>query len=342
MKKRALLICLLAAALAVSLAAAPPSAEKPAPSQTATASAALAQAPAQAKPQTQKSIAAPAPEKTKIVLARNQRAISDRNVCDAAETARLFDRAFLALTGAPTAAEGWKRLGLVPSDIVAVKLNCNNWTIKLSPHPELVDALCRSLQTVVPANSIILYDVSEGELKDGGFKINKSATGVRCFGVDDGEGFDAKEGLAKLLTQRATKIINFASLKCLDEKMVASLFFKNHIGSIPEKERSKCHSDWDFSASVLARPSIKAKTILNLCDGLRGSYKRGVPWYWKGIVMGRDPVAAEAAAIGIINEKRAEQKLDPMRIPEWLTLSESKYKLGTLQPARIDLVKIDL
>jgi hypothetical protein len=296
--------------------------------------------------------AAPAPvaEKVRVVVARNPRAVNDRNVCDAAATARLFDRALQALTGAPTAAQAWTALGLAPTDVVAVKMNCNNWTIALNPHRELVDAMCRSMETVVPAGQIILYDNDSRALTASGFAINTAGPGVRCFGTDQGGGFDPQERLTRIVTTTATKLINLASLKCVESSvvtslfirndMVASLFLKNHIGSLIPEDMSKCHNDPDFLAGVSARPSIRDKTILNLLDGLRGTYRRGVPWYWAGIILSRDLVAAEAAAISVMNEKRAAEKIDPLPLPQSLKIAESKYKLGTTRPENVDLVRL--
>jgi len=286
-----------------------------------------------------------------VVVARNPRAVNDRNVCDAAETTRLFDQALQALTGAKTPAESWKLLGLTPADVVAVKMNCNNWTITLSPHRELVEAMCRSMETVIPTNQIILYDNDTKALKESGFTINRDGPGIRCFGTDQGGGFDPKERLTRIITQTATKLINLASLKCIENNvltslfisndMVASLFFKNHIGSLIPQDMSKCHNDPDFLAGVSSRPSIREKTILNLCDGLRGTYRRGVPWYWAGIILSKDPVAAEAAAISAMNEKRAAEKIEPLPLPQSLKLAESKYHLGTSKQENTELVRIN-
>ncbi len=294
----------------------------------------------------------PAAEKVRVVVARNPRAVNDRNVCDAAETTRLFDGALRALTGAATPAESWKSLGLIPADVVAVKMNCNNWTIALNPHRELVGAMCRSLETVIPAEQIILYDNDTEALKKSGFAINTAGPGVRCFGTDQGGGFDPEQRLTRIITRTATKIVNLASLKCVENNvvtslfigndMVASLFFKNHIGSLIPEDMSKCHNDPDFLAGVSARPGIRGKNVLNLLDGLRGTYRRGVPWYWAGIIVSRDPVAAEAAAIAAMNEKRIAEKIDPLPLPQSLKLAESKYKLGTSKPEAIDLVRVNL
>jgi len=283
----------------------------------------------------------PAAAKSKVVLARNPKAVNERNQADGKETARLFDRALLALTGQKTAAAAWKTLGLKPDDVVAVKVNCNTWTIGLSPHPELMAALCSSLQKVVPANQIIVYDNEAAALTASGFILNRSASGVRYTGTE-GDGFDDQQRLTKIVTQTATKIINLASLKCADGGLVASLLLKNHIGSLVPEDMPKCHTDADFLAGVCARPSIKDKTILNMVAGLRGTYRRSVPWYWAGIILGTDPLAVEMSAIGVMNEKRALEKVEPLPVPVHVTIAEKKYNLGTTDPAMIEQVKLDL
>lgn len=280
--------------------------------------------------------------KSRVVVARNPRAINDRNQCDSAETAALFDKTLFSLTGKNDAAGAWAALGLGPNDVIAVKVNCNSWTLDLSPHKALVNALCSSMASVIPANNIIMYERTTGDLEDGGFKRNMSGSGVRYFGANEGGGFDPKQRLTRIITDTCTKIINLASLKCVEREMAGSLFLKNHIGSLPSEDMPKCHGDQDFMAEVSSRPAIKNKTILNLCDGLRGTYERGVPWYWKGIVMSQDPIAGEAAAIGVMNEKRKQENIDPMEMPESLSIGEKKYKLGTCTPARMDIVRLEL
>jgi hypothetical protein len=280
--------------------------------------------------------------KSRVVVACNAKAINDRSQADARETARLFDQALLALTGRKTAADSWKTLGLKSDDVVAVKINCNTWTIGLSPHPELIAALCNSLQTVVPANRIIVFDNDSSALIASGFAINRTSSGVRYSGTDQGDGFDAQERLSKIVTQTATKIINLASLKCADGELVASLLLKNQIGSLVPEDMPRCHKDADFLAGVCARPSLKSKTILNMVVGLRGTFRRSVPWYWGGIILGTDPLAVEAAALGVMNEKRALEKVEPLPVPEHVKIAEKKYGLGTTDPAKIEQIKIDL
>ncbi len=58
--------------------------------------------------------------------------------------------------------------------------------------------------------------------------------------------------------------------------------------------------------------------------------------------MGTDPLAVEATAIGVMNEKRALEKIDPLPMPEYLKIAEKKYHLGTTDPALIEQVKLEL
>ncbi len=279
--------------------------------------------------------------KTRVVLARNPRAIDGRDQCDAAEAARLLDSSLLALTGAKSAAEAWKALGVVPGDTVAIKVNCNNWTIHLSPKPELLAALCRSLRAALPTGRIVVYDNDAGALREAGL-TEASLAGVRVMSTEQA-GFDEGQRLTNLLVRDATKVINLASMKTVDEKdLIVSLLLKNHIGSLVPADMPKCHGDHDFLAGVCARPAIRDKTVLNMVTGLRASYRRGVPWYWGGIVLGRDPLAVEAAAIGVINEKRKAEGLGALPLPRYLAIAAEKYKLGTCDPARIETVRLEL
>ena len=284
--------------------------------------------------------------KSKVVTVRSPNAVNSRNQCQPLEVKAMLDQGLLALTGKTSIREAWTALGLTPADVVGIKVNCNSWTIKLSPHPELVAALTESLGSIVPLNNIIFYDMTKSDLKDGGFTRNTSSVGPRFLANDADAGYDEQERLTRIVTSMCTKLINFASLKTVDttygnRTLAVSLFFKNHVGSLIADDAPKSHGDFDFMAAVLAKPSIRKKTILNLCDGLRGTYKRGVPWYWAGIVLGVDTVASEYAAFQVINEKRIQEKEKPFEMPSYLLIAEKKYGLGTCDPANINWIRLE-
>lgn len=282
-----------------------------------------------------------APQKSSVITVRNEKAISGRNVCDEKEAARMLENALGALTGKKNPREIWAALGVKPNDVVAVKLNCNSAAYPLYSHPELVNVLCASLSSVVPPNNIILYERYGSELEKAGFKMNKSDSGVRCMGGGDGAGYHPDEGLTRIITDTCTRLINFCSLKVHDEKeFLTTLFLKNHIGSLVPDNMRKCHGNIGILAEINSRPSIKNKTVLNLCDGLRGTFKPGNPWFWSGILVSRDPVAAEYTAWQVINEKRKEEGAEPLHVPSYVQAADTEFKLGTCNPERIELKNI--
>jgi len=306
-------------------------------------------------------LATAAESKSTVVVARDPQSIDARNRADAARVTRLFERALLAFTGKGSAPEAWRELGLVPTDVVAIKVNCNDWTIRLSPHPELVTALTKSLATVIPENQIIVYERRTSDLKNAGFTPNTSAVGVRFFGNDEGGGYDPEQRLTRIVTKTATKIINLASLKTVDGSGVVakltnlvvggssdgfgmSCFLKNHVGSLVDEDMSKCHNDPDMLAEIASRPAIRQKTMLVLADGLRATYQRGVPWYWGGIILGKDPVAAETVAFQVVNEKRVAEGVAPLALPGHVRTADATYHLGNSsleRIARVDLTTSD-
>ena len=282
-----------------------------------------------------------APEKTKVAVVRNPKAISDRNVCDRKQAALMLEKALLTLTGKMNTTEAWAALGVTKNDVVGIKPNCNAAQFPLFVHSELVYALCDTLTGIVAPSNIIIYERSTSELSRAGFRMNQNGSGVRCYGTEDGGGFHDREGLTRILTDKCTKVINVPSMKVFGG-FAGSLFLKNHIGSISPMEMSRCHGNAEFCSQVCAQPGIKNKTVLALCDGLRGTYSDRDPWYWGGIIMSRDQVAAEYVALDTINEKRRAENIRPFEIPSYVRLAETRYGLGTCNPANMEINRITL
>jgi uncharacterized protein (DUF362 family) len=281
-----------------------------------------------------------AQEKSTVVVVRNPKAISERNVCDQKQAAVMIQKALLAVTGKGTAKEAWAALGVAKDDVVGIKVNCNAASYPLFAHPELVMALTDSLAAVVPSGNIVIYDRSASELSRAGFTVNPKGPGVLCMGTEQGGGFHPQEALTRIVTDRCTKLINLPSLKTF-EGFAGSLFLKNHIGTLPRSEMLRCHGNAVFCSEVCARPSIKSKTVLALCDGLRGTFGSGDPWYWGGIIASRDQVAAEYTALQVINEKRKAENMSPYEIPSYVKAAETTYRLGTCTPGNITTVRLE-
>lgn len=285
--------------------------------------------------------ASAAPEKSKVVLVRNPKAITERNVCDRKQAALMLEKALLTLTGKMNTTEAWAALGVTKNDVMGIKPNCNGAQFPLYGHSELVYALCDTLTGTVAPNNIIIYERYTSELSRAGFRVNQSGSGIRCYGTENGGGFNEREGLTRIITDKCTKLINLPSLKIFSG-FGGSLFLKNHIGSLQPMDMSRCHGNAEFCCQVCAQPSIKNKTVLALCDGLRGTFTDSEPWYWGGIIMSRDQAAAEYMALQVVNEKRRTENIKPLEIPAFVRLADTRYNLGTCNPANMEISRIEL
>jgi hypothetical protein len=98
-------------------------------------------------------------------------------------------------------------------------------------------------------------------------------------------------------------------------------------------------------------PGIREKTRLIVCDATTVQYEGGpsyLPywaWAFDGLLISRDPVALDHTGWRIIEEKRAAEGLESLeasgRRPTYLdTAADSAHRLGTNDPARIDLVEV--
>ncbi|MFC1485473.1 DUF362 domain-containing protein [Candidatus Latescibacterota bacterium] len=270
-----------------------------------------------------------------VAVVKNESAIDDNNKCNSEEAANMITKGLTAITGQNDVGDAWRALGLTKQDVVAIKVNCNRAGFLLNAHPELVYALCESMSAIIPENNIIIYDRDTTELTQVGFVGNTSSSGVRCFGSENAGGFDNEDELTDIVFNQCTKLINLPSLKTFEREYAGTLCLKNQIGTLRRDHMSRCHGNTPFITEVNARPSIRDKTMLILCDGLRGTYQRSTPWYYKGIIMSTDPIATEVTCLGIINEKRKAESIEEMPIPNYVTLADTKYGLGISDTSNI-------
>ena len=173
--------------------------------------------------------------------------------------------------------------------------------------------------------------------------IRSASTGVMGLGLASGAltGMPpvySAVGKVKVAVVRNEKAVSNRNI--CDKKQVSLMLEKAlYTVTLPPNQMSRCHGNTEFITQVCASPSIKNKTVLGVCDGQRGNYKRGAPWYWKGIIVSRDQVAAEYTALQVINEKLIKEKERPNSVPSYVKLAETAYKLGTCNPGNIETVK---
>jgi hypothetical protein len=201
-----------------------------------------------------------------------------------------------------------------------------------------------------PENNVIVWDRSNNELTvNGGYSLNTGTTGWRCFGTDQiGVGYSAtawdvagvSQNPSRLLSELCDYIINLAVLKHHSESEV-SLTLKNHYGSIHDP--GSLHANLcDPYIAVLNRTiqqSHPGKQVLAMADCLFGCYSGGPSgppqFFYKGLIMSRDPVACDQQGLCIINALRLQNNLQPVQAPHLATAAS--YGLGTNDPTAMDV-----
>jgi hypothetical protein len=98
-------------------------------------------------------------------------------------------------------------------------------------------------------------------------------------------------------------------------------------------------------------PPIRAKIRLHICDATTAQYEGGpsfMPqwtWPYNGLLVARDPVALDYTGWQIIERKRAEKGMKPLkemkREPAYIaTAADAQHRLGINDPKRIDVVEV--
>lgn len=86
-----------------------------------------------------------------------------------ADVRSMFDLGLRTLTGQPDSASAWKSLGIVPTDVVGIKLDTSGG-MGLSTHRELVAAIVDGLGAAgVPTSKIILWDKFADNMRAAGW-----------------------------------------------------------------------------------------------------------------------------------------------------------------------------
>jgi uncharacterized protein (DUF362 family) len=287
---------------------------------------------------------------SKIVIANHPKAVNGVRV-DAAAAQEMMDIGIMQLTGQPNTADAWSSVlpGLSPGDLVTIKVNCINSS--LASHPQIVDGIVTCLIAAgVKENNIIIWDRTNHELTNCGFKRNTSDTGVRCFGTQEkGWGYDkqVKPGgrnvrLSKILMD-SDHLINVPVLK--DHGIAGvTLSMKNHYGSIDNPGSLHGGSCNPFVAELNDASEIKDKTRLVVLDACLGIYQGGPggspQFRYNSVVMGQDPVAVDSQGWKILEaERKKHGRTFPQ--PKYIQTAAS-IGVGTNDPNEIELEMIDV
>jgi len=299
---------------------------------------------------------AAAPEKSKVVIARDPALRAAGGSADSGRVLKLLDRAMQAFYEAASPADAWKKVAR-PGEVVGLKVNCLSGK-GAATSPVLVEAICERLQQAgIPQKDIVIWDRLNSDLESAGFRVASRPDRIRCIG-NDTAGYEtdlavygsAGSLLSKTLTRTCDAVINLPVLK--DHGIAGvTLALKNLFGAIHNPNKYHVNTGDPYVADVNMFEPIRRKVRLTVCDALTAQYEGGpsyMPqwsWPYNGLMLARDPVALDYTGWQILERKRAEKGMKPLRElhrePVYIaTAADARHKLGTNDPKLIDLVEV--
>ena len=254
-----------------------------------------------------------AAEKSRVVLVRDPLAVTAEGVIDAGKVAGMLDAAVAALVDERDAAAAWRRI-VRPADVVGIKSNA--WRSLPTP-PALEQAMMR--------------------------RVVEAGVAEQAVAVDD-HGI-----LANPVFKAATALVNVRPLRTHHWAGLGTCL-KNYIMFVPDP--------WSYHDNACERlgavwqlPHVAGRTRLNVLVMLtplfHGTgphhFNRAYTWPYGGLIVSRDPVAADAVGAAIIAAQRRihfgeDRPIQPP--PHHIEAAERLFKLGVADLARIDLVRL--
>jgi uncharacterized protein (DUF362 family) len=290
---------------------------------------------------------------SRVVAVRNPAVLLEGNRVNSHIAEQMVTDGMLRLTGESGADAAWKKL-FKTGDVVGIKVNAMGGTLSAT-RPGVIDAIVSGLKKAgLREENIIVWDRLTDELEKAGFVINQSGPGVRCFGTDrEYDSYPETAGsigscFSTLVSSRCTALINVPVLKDHDLSGV-SLGLKNFYGAIHNPNKYHDHYCDPYIADLNTHPYVKDKLRLTICDGLTMQYNGGPAFkpQWNEpfstLVFGTDPVAVDRIGCRLIEEKRREKGLPPLkeagRDPAHIATAAQRG-LGIDDPARIEVVSL--
>jgi uncharacterized protein (DUF362 family) len=238
-----------------------------------------------------------------------------------------------ALTGDAHTRDSWARF-FAPSDVVGIKVNCSGAPGIMST-PEVVAEIVRNLGAVgVKPENVWIYERFRNQVNSVRYERFVPA-GVNIWTAEQSRGSiagydpntyvdvdffgedDTRSNLARVVSERLTKIINVPNMKDHGAAGVTGCLKNIAYGSFSNVARS--HSGfktntYSFIGTLASVEPLRSRTVLQVMDGLRGvwhggpfSFKRKFRFYPKELMFGTDPVAVDRLLLDVIDHKRAAE-----------------------------------
>lgn len=303
---------------------------------------------------------------------------------------RMLSSGMKTLTGAKADKEAWAAF-FSSGDVVGIKVNCSGAPV-IRASPEVIRGITQNLIAVgVKPENIYIYErfldqltsVHYERVVPQGVRIAavetpprslqgydpKTYVEVSFFGEDD-----TRSNMARLVTERFTKIINVPNAKEHQASGVTGCLKNLAYGDFSNVARSHMRTKTNtlsFIGTLAAVEPLRSKCVLNIMDGIRGVWHGGpfsedkrYRFYPKMMMFGTDPVAIDRLLLDLIEDKRKAEgapslwdrstdKLDPrahldfhkntfIREPGHIEYAATKFGLGEYDKNRIKLNSVEV
>ncbi|HOJ25632.1 MAG TPA: DUF362 domain-containing protein [Candidatus Saccharicenans sp.] len=277
-------------------------------------------------------------EKARVVIIRSERALAANGLPDPGSMLRMFRKGLEILTGSNQAEEALRQL-FQPAENIGIKINTIGRRA-ISTYPEMAVTLGLWLgKTLGHEDKIIIWDRTNEELKEAGYKLSRSVGSLRIMGTDSsGIGYTSQpvinRSVASLFSRIQAELVDSAiSLALLKDHGIAGITggMKNYFGAIHNPNKYHDSNCDPYLADLFEIDLIRKKHRLTILDALRVQYHRGPSYHpqWNEktnqLIFGFDPVAVDAVGWKLIENLRAKKGLP--------TLSEERREPTYLQTA---------
>lgn len=295
---------------------------------------------------------------SKVAVIRGKGVINSKGDLSQKKLTLMFNRGFHLLTGKKPLGKNLS-LFFTKNDKVGIKINTISGKI-LSTRPEVSLTLAASLtESGIQQKNIIIWDRTNRELKDAGYKLNMSGNGIRIFGTDTQSiGYDSELtshlNIGSLFSTIQSKLASSSiSLAVLKDHGMAGITggMKNYFGAVHNPNKYHDTNCNPYIAELFDSSPVKEKHKISILDGLLVQYHLGPSYHPKWskkcetLIFSQDPVAADFVGWQIIEKLRAKKGLSSLkeenREPAYLRTAET-MGLGKANLKEIQIIKEDI
>ena len=290
-----------------------------------------------------------------VVIVRGPGALAADGTINARVLGRIYERGLGLLCGERSATAALATI-FSAADRVGIKINGIAGR-RLTTPPEVSLPFARLLvEAGLKTRAIAVWDRTNRELKDAGYRLNAAGEDFRVMGTDTaGAGYGGAplehrsigSRFSALQAEFATASVSLAVLK--DHGLAGiTAGMKNYFGAIHNPNKYHDDNCNPFVADLFDSAPIKSKHRLTILDALIVQFHKGPSFHarWaerrETLVFSRDPVSADAVGGRMVEALRKAKGLPSLaeegRAPAYLQTAEG-LGLGCANPAGIRILE---